>query len=74
LNKSVAGHGPGWRRSYLFVFEDFSGYIGKFLPQNIASQVIMFYKTEQGVGSSPNRNSCCIISYCSALTGLTELV
>ena len=30
--------------------------------KNIASQVIMFYKTEQGVGSSSNRNSCCIIS------------
>ena len=37
-----------------------------------------FYKTEQGVGSSPNRNSCCSVVdfayYCSALKGLTELV
>ena len=33
LKKSVAGHAPGWSSS-LFVFEDFNGDIGKFLPWN----------------------------------------
>ena len=39
-----------------------------------------FYKTEQGVGSSPNRNSCCILSsrltillLCSHRTNRTRL-
>ena len=31
--KTVAGHGPGWSSS-LFVFEDFNGDIGNFLPWN----------------------------------------
>jgi len=32
LKKSAAGHAPGWSSS-LFVFEDFNGDIGKFLPR-----------------------------------------
>ena len=35
LKKSVACHAPGWSSS-LFVFEDFNGNIGKFLPRNTA--------------------------------------
>ena len=33
LKKSVAGYGPGGSTS-IFVFEDFNGDIGKFLPRN----------------------------------------
>ena len=35
LKKSVACHAPGWSSS-LFVFEDFNGNVGKFLPRNTA--------------------------------------